>query len=108
MFIGRRPDLTIYGLWTVRQWDGQEELADDHPDIIAFLTPPPPDPRLIEDESERAACKGDGTILALINQTRAEWLTWAGASFPTLTAPERARMGTICWMLAVAIRRLMR
>ena len=39
MFIGRNADGTIYGLWTVRQWDGQEELADGSPEIIAFLKP---------------------------------------------------------------------
>lgn len=41
MFIGRRPDGSIYGYWTVRQADdadhpGQEEVADSHPDLIAF------------------------------------------------------------------------
>jgi hypothetical protein len=35
MFIGRNPDGTIYGLWTVRQWEGHEELPDNHPDVIA-------------------------------------------------------------------------
>ena len=42
MFIARKPDLTIYGCWTVKQFDGQEELPDDHPEIIAFKTPNPP------------------------------------------------------------------
>jgi hypothetical protein len=41
MFIGRREDGTIYGLWSVQQWEGQEELADDHTDIVAFNTPSP-------------------------------------------------------------------
>ena len=36
MFVGRREDRTIYGLWSVRQWDGQEKLADDHADVVAF------------------------------------------------------------------------
>jgi hypothetical protein len=39
MFIGRRPDGTIYGLWTVRQWVGQEELPDNAPEVVAFLAP---------------------------------------------------------------------
>lgn len=47
MFIGRRADRSIYGCWSVRQADdadhpGQEELADSHPDVIAFLAPKPP------------------------------------------------------------------
>jgi len=46
MFIGRRLDGTIYGAWTVRQSDDadhprQEEIADNHPDVIAFLAPKP-------------------------------------------------------------------
>lgn len=36
MYIGRNKDGSIYGLWTVRQWDGQEELPDDAPDVAAF------------------------------------------------------------------------
>jgi hypothetical protein len=62
--------------------------------------------------SERAYAEervlADGTILALIDQTRAEWAAWAQSNFPTLTVAERTRMGVICWLLAVAIRRLMR
>jgi len=42
MFIGRRADTSIYGLWTVRQFPGQEELPDTHPDVVAFLAPKPP------------------------------------------------------------------
>lgn len=33
MFVARNPDGKIYGKWTVRQWEGQEELADDHPEL---------------------------------------------------------------------------
>lgn len=39
MFIGRNQDGTIYGKWTVRQWEGQEELPDDHPDLNPQPTP---------------------------------------------------------------------
>jgi len=41
MFIGRNPDTTIYGLWTVPQWKGQEELPDSDPQVLAFLVPKP-------------------------------------------------------------------
>lgn len=44
MFIGRKEDNSIYGAWTVRQWEGQEELADEDPELVAFLAllePPP-------------------------------------------------------------------
>src|SRR4051812_30063035 len=36
MFVGRKEDGSIYGLWAVRQWDGQEELPDDDADVVAF------------------------------------------------------------------------
>jgi len=43
MFVGRRPDGTIYGTWTCQQPQdadhaGIEEVADDHPDLVAFIT----------------------------------------------------------------------
>lgn len=37
MFIGRNKDGSIYGLWTVRQWEGQEELPDDATEVVAFV-----------------------------------------------------------------------
>ena len=47
MFIGRRPDGTIYGAWTVKQPQdadhlGMEEVAEDHPDLVAFRNRPQP------------------------------------------------------------------
>lgn len=37
MYIGRKEDGSIYGLWTARQWEGQEELPDDDADVVAFV-----------------------------------------------------------------------
>jgi len=47
MFVGRRATGEIYGCWTSRQPDDAdhprlEEVADDHPDLVAFLAPQPP------------------------------------------------------------------
>lgn len=42
MFIGRKEDGTIYGLWSVQQWDGQEELPDDDAEVVAFTAPKQP------------------------------------------------------------------
>jgi len=64
--------------------------------------------RVVADEAEREVAKVDSAVLALVNQTRVEWTAWAQTNFPTLTVAERNRIGTICWLLAVAIRRLMR
>jgi hypothetical protein len=80
---------------TLDQWE-QEYIAR------------PEEARVVADEGERETCKADGTMLTLINQTRAEWAAWAQSNFPTLTVAERTRMGVVCWLLAVAIRRLMR
>lgn len=41
MFIARREDGSIYGSWTVRQFNGQEEVPSDHPDLVAFLAAKP-------------------------------------------------------------------
>lgn len=43
MFVGRNEDDSIYGLWTVRQWAGQEELPDDHEEVVEFLNWEPPE-----------------------------------------------------------------
>ena len=45
MFIGRRLDNSIYGCWTSRQKDDadhprQEEMPDDHPELLAFINRP--------------------------------------------------------------------
>jgi hypothetical protein len=47
MFIGRNLDNSLYGAWTSLQANDafhprQEEVADDHPDLLAFLAPKPP------------------------------------------------------------------
>ena len=39
-FVARRPDTSIYGCWTVRQFDGQEELDESHPEVMAFRNRP--------------------------------------------------------------------
>jgi hypothetical protein len=41
MFVSRRDDGSIYGAWTVRQFLGQEELADGAPELVVFMTPRP-------------------------------------------------------------------
>jgi hypothetical protein len=40
MFVQRFPNKTIQGVYANKQ-DGyaEEELADDHPDVVAFLAP---------------------------------------------------------------------
>lgn len=49
MFIGRRPDGTVYGVWTVEQKSdefhpGLENVDDNHPDVISFINRIPEKP----------------------------------------------------------------
>lgn len=86
--------------------DGVERLDND-PEVQAFLHPSP-DPRLIADSGDSDTCKADATIMTLINQTRAEWRTWAAANFPTLTAAERTKLGDLFWVTALGARQRLR
>lgn len=45
MFIGRKLDGSIYGAWTCKQPNDEfhtniEEVAETHPDYVAFITRP--------------------------------------------------------------------
>lgn len=64
--------------------------------------------RIATDESERGDCKLDAAIMTLVNQTRAEWQTWAGANFPSLSAAEKNRLGTLFWVVSIGVRRMVR
>ena len=71
MFIGRRLDNSIYGCWTSRQPDDadhprQEEVADDHPDLLAFLAPRAPIDFSNVDNVEKAL-KALGLVCAVWN-----------------------------------------
>jgi len=55
MFIGRRPDGTIYGAWMCPQPNDAdhpriEELPDDHPEVVAFVNRPKGAPKDIVDQ----------------------------------------------------------
>lgn len=60
--------------------------------------------RLSQDDAECVSCVGDGAVMTLVNQTRAEWVTWAGANFPSLTAAEKQRLGVLFWVVALGVR----
>lgn len=60
------------------------------------------------DASQVGDCQLDATVMGLVNQTRAEWRAWAGANFPSLTAPERTRLGDLFWVVSLGVRRVVR
>lgn len=64
--------------------------------------------RVATDEQERASCKLDATIMGLVDQTRAQWRTWAGANFPTLTNAEKTRLGDLFWVVSIGVRQRVR
>jgi hypothetical protein len=107
MFVARRQDGSIFGAWTVQQFQGQEELQDGAPELIAFLNPPP-DPRLVLDAEERAAAKIDAALMTLVNSTPAQLQTFAQNNFSSLTVAERNRMAIILNIIAIAVRPLVR
>lgn len=91
MFIGRRADRSLYGCWSVRQPDdadhpGQEELANNDPELVTFLNPLP-DARLAAiDNSIAAGTIGStqpATIAQLKAMSAAEYSTWFDANFGT-------------------------
>lgn len=66
MFIGRNQSGEIYGVWTSKQPNDadhprMEEVADDDPELRAFLAPKPVAPDPIDEL--RAAMKADPTLL---------------------------------------------
>lgn len=55
MFIGRRPDGTVYGAWSMKQANdeshpGLEEVAHDHPDLLAFRDRPRRQPKTLVEQ----------------------------------------------------------
>ena len=56
------------------------------------------------DVAESGDATNDSQIMTLVNQTRAEWVAWAGSNFPSLTAAERQRLGILFWVVAVGVR----
>ena len=79
--------------------------------VVATFDPAVPtttDLRFAADETERQACKIDSAIMALVNQTKAEWLSCASNNFPSLTAAERTRLGNLFWVVAIGVRQRVR
>jgi hypothetical protein len=81
--------------------------ADGNTPLPADLSPSS-DPRLVADEGERTACRLDSAIMTLVNQTRAEWVSWARTNFPSLSQPEQTKLGNLFWVVAIGVRKHLR
>lgn len=79
MFISRRVDGSIYGCWTVKQFEGQEELPNDHPEVLAG---PQRDntAELARLSAVDQAIATDSTVSSLKAMTNAEFDTWWAAN----------------------------
>lgn len=112
MFVSRRQDGTIYGMWTVRQFEGQEELPDNHPEVLAGpvkLPPQTPDEiRFAADEIERQAAKIDAQILSDMNMTPAEVNSTVDTVFAGFSAAQRTFLKRLVRMVLAAARRVLR
>ena len=64
--------------------------------------------RRVTDQQELADARLDSAIVALVDATPAQRLTWANNNFPTFTPAERARIGMIMNMIAVSMRPMIR
>lgn len=54
-FVARRPDGSIYGMWSVKQWDGQEELPPEHTEVQAFTNRSHPNDQRAADVADARA-----------------------------------------------------
>jgi hypothetical protein len=80
-------------------------------DRAAILDPDPPtavQQREVVDIAEREALKSDGPLMTLVNQTRAEWVSWARTNFPSLSQPEQTKLGNLFWVVAIGVRKHLR
>lgn len=82
-------------------WNGNAWVLDATLDAIFQ--------RLQLDGVERSTAKLDATIITLVNQDKAAWIAWVTANLSfCVAAADRNRMGTIFWVLSIALRGLLR
>lgn len=61
------------------------------------------------DVTEQLDGKNDAAIIALLNQSKAQWLTWVTANMTFVVLPaERNRMAILCWLVSMCARKLLR
>jgi hypothetical protein len=82
-YVERRAG-TIFGVYALRQPGyAEEELPDNHPDVLAFRSPPPPS----KSEKIDNRLNGDGDFEALVGETAAR----LGVPVATFVAGMKAR-----------------
>jgi hypothetical protein len=85
----------------LHDWNGTQWLIN--PERQALET------RLTVDAAEMLNGRNDAAIIALLGNTKAEWVTWVTANLPSIaTAPERNKMAVLFWLVAMCARKLLR
>lgn len=103
MFVARRGDNSIYGCWTVRQSEGQEELADNDPEIIAFRTAG--DAGRASLAADENAAKNYTKLSALKNMNPGQVDSWVQTNVNTL-ADAKDTIKTLAIAVSILARRL--
>jgi len=74
VFVARNGHGQIYGIWTVRQFQGQEELSNNHPEVVAFLNPPPKTAEQHEQDA-LSALNGGGAPINMLRLMKAKFIS---------------------------------
>jgi hypothetical protein len=77
------------------EWNAEEALRPEREALAQ---------RVATDRDELLQSKLDAAVMALVDATPSQLITYARNNFPTLTLDEKNRMGAILHILAVAVR----
>lgn len=93
----------------IRWRDGWTETLEDGTDLVHpphEPEPADPAPAPTQDELDAAAARADAKLAALAAATPAQIRAWANQNFPTLTAAERDKLGTLAVAVGILARRI--
>ncbi len=97
--IGRKDDKATWRIDFKDEATAQQR-ADAQAVVEAFdvAAAQLPDPRIVTDETERAACIADTAMTQVLNSTKADVEAWVNANFASMTALNRARFAAFIWL----------
>lgn len=102
-YVQRDAEGAILTTYETAQFEGQELLAADDAELIAYQTA-----RLEMDAAECAQAHEDHEVRRLLDAPPGYLVEWTRTQFPSLTLPERQRMTAIVKLLVIAARPAMR
>lgn len=87
--------------WTEKLEDGTEVVHPPHVPALADPAPPP-----TQDEIDAVAARADAKVATLAGRTPAQHRDWVNRNFPSLTDPERDKLGTLAVVVGILARRI--